>query len=112
MKFICLGDQYIHRDEMPQYEDEDEIPPSTPVPTVDTQVGSSNGVGRSSFSLEENILSMNRRLEELFLLSNTCHEEVVGLIKGLNNRVSSLEDRFDEEFAHEDEDDDAMSAEF
>jgi len=46
----------------------------------------------------------------LFLLSNTCHEEVVGLIRGLDNIVSNLEDRFDEEFAHEDAD--AISAEF
>jgi len=63
------------------------------------------------FFLEDNILSMNKRLEELFLLSNSRHEEVFGLIRGIDTRISNLENRFDEEFTHAKEDDD-MSAKF
>jgi len=60
---------------MPNYEAEDEeLPPADPIPSTAQNVGSSSGVG-SSFSLEDNILSMNKRLEELFLLSNSRHEE-------------------------------------
>jgi len=63
------------------------------------------------FSLEDNILS---RLKELFLLSNSRHEEVVGLIRGVDTRISNLENRFDEEFTHgnEDNENDDMNAEF
>ena len=65
--------------------------------------------------MEENILIMNRRLEELFLLSGTRHEAVVGLVRGLDNRVSNLGNRFDKKLNHDNDDDDdgdTMSAKF
>jgi len=69
---------------MPNYEAEDEeLPPTDLIPSVAPNVGSSNGAG-TSFFLEDNIVNMNKRLEELFLLSNSRHEEVVVLIKGIN----------------------------
>jgi len=93
---------------MPNYEAEDEkLPPANPIPSVVPNVGSSSGAG-SSFSLEDNIVNMKKRLEELFLLSNSRHEEVVGLIRGTDTRFSHLEHRFDEEFTHDDD----MSAKF
>jgi len=58
--------------------------------------------------LEDNITNMNKRLEELFLLSNSRHEEDVGLIREIDTRISHLEHWFDEEFTHDDD----MSAEF
>ncbi|QCE14734.1 hypothetical protein DEO72_LG11g1739 [Vigna unguiculata] len=93
---------------MPNYDAEDEdLPPTDPIPPATQNVGSSSGVG-SSFSIEDNIANMNKRLEELFLLSNSRHEEVVRLIRGIDTRISNLEHRFDEEFTHDDD----MSAEF
>jgi len=93
---------------MPNYDAEDEeLPPIDPIPPSTQNVGSSSGAG-SSFSIEDNIANMNKRLEELFLLSNSCHEEVVGLIREIDTRISYLEHRFDEEFTHDDD----MSAEF
>ena len=65
-------------------------------------VGSSSGAG-SSFSIEDNIANMNKRLEELFLLSNSRHQEVVGLIKEIDTRIFHLEHIFDEEFTHDDD---------
>jgi len=93
---------------MPNYEAKDEeLSPADPIPLVAPNVGSSGGAG-SSFSIEDNIVNMNKKLEELFLLSNSRHEEVVGLIRGTDTRISHLEHRFDEEFTHDDD----MSAEF
>jgi len=114
MKFIPFGDLYVHKDDVPNYEVvDDEIPPSNPTSPAAQKVGSSSGAG-SSFSLEYNILSMNKRIKILFLLSNSRHEEVVGLIRVINTRISNLEYRFDKEFTYSNEDDenDDMSAEF
>jgi len=61
----------------------------------------------SSSSLEDRILNLNQRLEEFFLLSTHRHEEVTGLIRGLDSRISNLEHKFDKY----DEDDD-MSQDF
>ena len=108
LKLVPLCDTYVHRDDMPNYDAEDEeLPPTDPIPPATQNVGSSSGVG-SSFSIEDNIANMNKRLEELFLLSTSRHEEVVGLIRGIDTRISNLENRFDEEFTHDDD----MSAEF
>ncbi|QCD95866.1 hypothetical protein DEO72_LG6g563 [Vigna unguiculata] len=108
LKRVPLGDTYVHRDDMPNYDAEDEdLPPPDPIPPATQNVGSSSGVG-SSFSIEDNIANMNKRLEELFLLSTSRHEEVVGLIRGIDTRISNLEHRFDKEFTHDDD----MSAEF
>jgi len=93
---------------MPNYEVEDEeLPPIDPIPPAAQNIVSFSGVG-SSFSIEDSIANMNKRLEELFLLSNSRHEEVVGSIRGINTRISHVEHRFDEEFTHDDD----MSAEF
>jgi len=78
MKIVPFGDLYVHRDNVPNYEvPDEEIALSDPTPPVAPNVGSSSGVG-SFFSLEENILSMNRRLEELFLLSNFIMKKLLG----------------------------------
>jgi len=93
---------------MPNYEAEDKkLPPTDPILPAAPNVGSSNGVG-SSFSIEDNVANMNKRLEELFLLFNSRHEEVVSLIRGIDTRISHIEHRFDEEFTHDDD----MSAKF
>jgi len=93
---------------MPNYDAKDEeLPPIDPRPPIAQNVGSSSGAG-SSFSIEDNIANMNKRLEELFLLSNFRHEEVVGLIRGIDTRIFHLKNRFDEELTHDDD----MSAEF
>jgi len=108
MKFIPFGNTYIHKDDMPPSDnEEEENPPTTPIPLVDTNIGSSSGVGGSSSSLEDHILNLNQRLEEFFLLSTHRHEEVTGLIRGLDCRISNLEHKFDKY----DEDDD-MSQDF
>jgi len=60
-----------------------------------------------SSSLEDHILNLNQRLEEFFLISITRHEEVTRLLRGLDSRISNLENKFDTY----DEDDD-MSPEF
>jgi len=91
----------------PSDNEEEENPPTTPIPLVDTNIGSSSGVGGSSSSLEDHILNLNQRLEEFFLLSTHRHEEVTGLIRGLDCRISNLEHKFDKY----DEDDD-MSQDF
>jgi len=75
--------------------EEEENPPTTPIPPVDTHIGSSSGVGGSSSSLEDHILKLNQRLEEFFLLSAHRHEEVTGIIRGLDFRISNLEHKFD-----------------
>jgi len=99
-----------HKDEMSQYDNEKENPLTDHVPPIDTNIGSSSGVNGSSSSLEESILSMSRRLKEFFLLSSAYHEEVIGLIRGLDCRVLNLEKKFHKEFTHDDDDD--MSTEF
>jgi len=96
----------MHKDEIPWYENEEEIPPTDLV--LDTNVGSSSVIVGSSFSLKENILNMNRRLKELFLFLTSSHDEVPRLIRGLDSRVSNLKNRFDEKFNHDDD----MSTEF
>jgi len=114
MKFILFGNTYIQKDEMPHSENEKEENPYTDlVHPINTNIGSSSGVGGSSSSLEDNILNLNQRLEELFLLSIVRHEEVTDLIRGLDSRISNLENRFDDEFTHENNDEkDDMSLEF
>jgi len=70
LKLVPLGDTFVHRDDMPNYDAEDEeLPPIDPIPPATQNVGSSSAAG-SSFSIEDNIANMNKRLEELFLLSN------------------------------------------
>ena len=49
-------------------------------------------------------------LKPFFLLSTSCHEEVLRSIGEVNTRISNLETIFDE-FTHTNDDDD-MSAEF
>ena len=57
MKFIPLGKTYVRKDDMPPSEnEEEESPPIAPIHPVDTNIGSSSGVGGSSSSLEDNIL--------------------------------------------------------
>ncbi|QCD83003.1 hypothetical protein DEO72_LG2g3345 [Vigna unguiculata] len=95
MKFIPFGNTYIHKDDMPSSDnEEEENPPTAPIPPIDTNIGSSSGVGGSSSSLDH-ILNLNQRLEEFFLLSTHRHEEVTGLIRGLDSRISNLEHKFD-----------------
>jgi len=70
MEFIPFGNTYIHKDDMPPSENEkEENLPIALVHPVNTNIGSSSGVGGSSSSLEDNILNVNQRLEEFFLLS-------------------------------------------
>jgi len=96
LKFIPFGNTYIHKDDMPSSDnEEEENPPTAPIPPADTNIGSSSGVGDSSSSLEDHILNLNQRLEEFFLLSTHRHEEVTGLIRGLDSRISNLEHKFD-----------------
>jgi len=96
MKFIPFGNTYIHKDDMSSSDnEEEENPPTAPIPPVDTHIGSFSGVGGSSSSLEDNILNLNQRLEELFLLSTHRHEEITGLIRELDSRISNLEHKFD-----------------
>jgi len=96
IKFIPFGNTYIHKDDMPSSNNEEEKnPPTAPIPPVDTNIGSSSGVGGSSSSLEDHILNLNQRLEEFFLLSTHRYEEVFGLIRGLDFRISNLEHKFD-----------------
>jgi len=92
MKFIRFGNTYIHKDEMPHAdnEEEKENPSNDHAPPINTNIGSSSRVGGSSSSLEDKILNLNQRLEEFFLLSTTRHEEVIGLIRGLDSRISNL----------------------
>ena len=53
MKFIPFGNTYIHKDDLPPSENEEkENPPTAPIHHVDTNIGSSSGVGGSSSSLE------------------------------------------------------------
>jgi len=60
MKFIPFGNTYIHKDDMPPSDhEEEENPPTAPFPPVDTNIGSSSGVGGSSSSLEDHILNLN-----------------------------------------------------
>jgi len=67
MKFIPFGNTYIDKDDMPPSEnEEEENPPTAPVYPVNTNIGSSSGVGGSSSSLEDNILNLNQGLEEFF----------------------------------------------
>jgi len=92
MKFIPFGNTYIHKDDMPPSDhEEEENPPTAPIPPVDTNIGASSGVGGSSSSLEDHILNLNQRLEEFFLLSTHRHEEVTGIIRRLDSRISNLE---------------------
>jgi len=103
LKLVPPSNTYVHRNDMPNYEAEDEeLPPTDPISPAAQNVGSSSGVG-SSFSIEDNIANMNKRLEELFLLSNSRHQEVVGLIKEIDTRIFHLEHIFDEEFTHDDD---------
>jgi len=90
----------------PSDHEEEENPTTAHIPPVDTNIGSSNGVGGSSSSLEDHILNLNKRLEEFFLLSTHRHEEVTGLIRGLDTKISNLEHKFDKY----DEDDDMSQA--
>jgi len=81
---------------MPSSDNEEKENPSTaPILPVDTNIGLSSGVGGSSSSLEHQILNLNQRLGEFFLLSTHRHEEVTGLIRGLDSRISNLEHKFD-----------------
>jgi len=108
MKFIPFGNTYIHKDDMPPSDnEEEENPPTAPIPPVDTNIGSSSGVGGSSSSLKDHILNLNQRFEEFFLLSTHRHEEVIGLIRGLDSRISNIEHKFDKY-----EEDDDMSQDF
>ena len=60
MKFILFGNTYIHKDDMPPSDnEEEENPPTAPIPPIDTNIGSSSGVGGSSSSLEDHILNLN-----------------------------------------------------
>ena len=107
MKFIPFENTYIHKDDMPpSNHNEEENPPTAPIPPVDTNIGSSSGVGGSSSSLEDHILNLNQRLEEFFLLSTNRHEKVTSLIRGLDSRISNLEHKFEKY----DEDDDMSQA--
>ena len=81
--------------------------PTDLIPSTAPNVGSSSGA-ETSFSLEDNIVNMNKWLEELFLLSNSRYEEVVGLIRGIDTRISHLKHKFNEEFTHDDD----MNAKF
>jgi len=50
MKFIPFGNTYIHKDDMPHSDhEEEENPPTAPIPPIDTNIGSSSGVGGSHF---------------------------------------------------------------
>jgi len=52
MKFIPFGNTYIHKDGMPPSEnEEEENPPIALVHPVNTNIGSSSGIGGSSSSL-------------------------------------------------------------
>jgi len=66
LKLVSLGDTYVHRDNIANYEAKDEeLPPVDPIPSAAPNVGSSSGA-ESSFSLEDNIVNMNKRLENYF----------------------------------------------
>ena len=96
MKLIPFGNTYIHKDDMPPSDhEEEENPPTALIPPVDTNIDSSSGVGGSPSSLEDHILNLNQRLEEFFLLSTNRHEKVTSLIRGLDSRISNLEHKFD-----------------
>jgi len=96
MKFIPFGNTYIHKDDMPSLDnEEEENPPTAPIPPFDTNIRPSSGVGGSPSSLEDHILNLNQRLEEFFLLSTHRHGEVTSLIRGLDSRISNLEYKFD-----------------
>ena len=108
MKFIPFGNTYIHKDDMPPSEnEEEENPPNDPINHFETNIGSSSGIGGSSSSLQDHILNLNQRLQEFFLISTTRHEEVTSLIRGLDSRISYRENGFDK---YDEEDD--MSPEF
>ena len=108
MKYFPFGNTYIHKDDMPPSDnEEEENPPTAPITPVDTNIGSSSGVSGSSSSLEDHILNLNQRFEEFFLLSTHRHEEVTSLIRGLDSRISNLEHKFDKY-----EEDDDMSQDF
>ena len=52
MKFIPFGNTYIHKDDMPPSEnEEEENPPNDPINHFETNIGSSSGIGGSSSSL-------------------------------------------------------------
>ena len=107
MKIVQFGGGYVHKDGVPNYEDDEGTPSLDPVPPQ-TNVGSSSNVATwSSTSLEDHILGMNQRLEDFFLLSTSRHEEVLRSIGEVNTRLSNLETKFDA-FTHDDD----MSEEF
>ena len=58
MKFIPFGNTYIHKDDMPPSDNEEEENPLTaPIPPVDTNIGSSSGVGGSTRDLKNSFFS-------------------------------------------------------
>ncbi|QCD90456.1 hypothetical protein DEO72_LG4g1412 [Vigna unguiculata] len=108
MKIVQFGGGYVHKDDVPNYED-DEGTPSPDLVHRPTNVGSSSNVAtRSSTSLEDHILGLNQRLQDFFLLSTSHHEEVLKSIGEVNTRISNLETKFDA-FTHDVDD---MSEEF
>jgi len=112
MKIVPFGGGYVHKDDVPNYEDDGGTPSPDPIPPL-TNVGSSSNVAiGSSTSLEDYILDLNQRLEDFFLLSISRHEEVLISIGEVNTRISNLETRFDEFTNTNNDDDDDMSAEF
>ena len=102
MKIVQFGGGYVHKDDVPNYED-DEGTPSTYLVPRQTNDGSSSKVAtRSSTSLEDHSLGLNQRLEDFFLLSTSRHEEVLRSIGEVNTRLSNLETKFDA-FTHDDD---------
>ena len=60
MKFIPFGNTYIHKDDLPPSDPEEEDnPPTAPIHPIDTNIGLSSGIGGSSSSLEDHILNLN-----------------------------------------------------
>lgn len=85
--FIYHGNVFIHKGDVSTKDNEDDegLPHAPPV------VGSSSFVDASSSSIYKNIANINRRMEEMFLLHASRHEEVYILIRNLDNTVTNIE---------------------
>ena len=79
MKIVQFGGGYVHKDDVPNYEDDEGTPSPDPVPPQTNVRSSSNATTGSSISLEDHILGLNQRLEDFFLLSTSRHEEVLSI---------------------------------
>jgi len=107
MKIVQFRGGYVHKDDVPNYEDDEGTSSPYPVPPQTNVGSSSNAATGSSISLENHIPGLNQRLEDFFLLSTSRHEEVLRSIGEVNTRLSNLETKFDA-FTHDDD----MSEEF